>query len=58
MVEKVQKELSDLELKAMLIQYLVEINEFSDAWKNFETSEEQLQLKQEFLERVQRENVI
>lgn len=53
-----QKELSDLELKAMLIQYLVEINEFSDAWKNFETSEEQLQLKQEFLERVQRENVI
>lgn len=58
MVEKVQKELSDLELKAMLIQYLVEINEFPDAWKNFETAEEQLRLKQEFWDQVQRENLI
>lgn len=53
-----QKELSDLELKAMLIRYLVEINEFPDDWKNFETAEEQLRLKQEFLERVQGENLI
>ena len=53
-----QKELFDLELKAMLIQYSVEINEFPDGWKNFETPEEQLRLKQEFLERVQRENSI
>lgn len=57
-MKRIKKELSDLELTAMLIRYLVEINEFPDAWKNFETPEEQFQLKQEFLERVQRENLI
>ena len=53
-MKRIKKELSDQELTAMLIQYLVEIDEFPDIWKNFETPEEQLRLKQEFLERVQR----
>ena len=57
-MKKTKKELSDLELTAMLIQYLVEIDEFPDTWKDFETQEERLQLKQEFLERVQKENLI
>ena len=47
-MKKTKKELSDLELTAMLIQYLVEIDEFPDTWKDFETPEERLQLKQEF----------
>lgn len=53
-----KKELSNLELTAMLIQYLVEIDEFPDAWKDFETPEEQLRLKQEFWEQVQKENLM
>lgn len=53
-MKKTKKELSDLELTAMLIQYLVEIDEFPDAWKDFETPEERLRLKQEFWERVQK----
>ena len=53
-IKKTKKELSDLELTAMLIQYLVEIDEFPDAWKDFETPEERLRLKQEFWERVQK----
>ena len=57
-MKKTKKELSDLELTAMLIQYLVEIDEFPDNWKDFETPEERLRLKQEFLERVQKENLI
>lgn len=57
-MKKTKKELSDLELTAMLIQYLVEIDEFPDGWKDFETPEERLRLKQEFLERVQKENLI
>ena len=57
-MKKTKKEISDLELTAMLIQYLVEIDEFPDTWKDFETPEERLQLKQEFLERVQKENLI
>lgn len=57
-MKKTKKELSDPELTAMLIQYLVEIDEFPDTWKDFETPEERLQLKQEFLERVQKENLI
>ena len=48
-MKKTKKELSDLELTAMLIQYLVEIDEFPDTWKDFETPEERLRLKQEFL---------
>lgn len=54
-MKKAKKELSNLELTAMLIQYLVEIDEFPDAWKDFETPEERLRLKQEFWERVQKE---
>ena len=54
-MKKTMKELSDLELTAMLIQYLVEIDEFPDAWKDFETPEERLRLKQEVWERVQKE---
>lgn len=57
-MKKTKKELSDLELTAMLIHYLVEIDEFPDTWKDFETPEERLRLKQEFLERVQKENLI
>ena len=57
-MKKTKKELSDLELTAMLIQYLVEIDEFPDIWKDFETPEERLRLKQEFRERVQKENLI
>lgn len=57
-MKKIKKELSDLELTAMLMQYLVEIDEFPDIWKNFETPEERLRLKQEFWERVQKENLM
>ena len=57
-MKRIKKQLSDLELTAMLIRYLVEINKFPDAWKDFETPEEQLRLKQEFWERVQKENLI
>ncbi len=37
-MKKTKKELSDLELTAMLIQYLVEIDEFPDTWKDFESA--------------------
>lgn len=57
-MKKIKKELSDLELTAMLMQYLVEIDEFPDTWKNFETPEERLRLKQEFWERVKQENLM
>lgn len=54
-MKRIKKELSDLELTAMLIQYLVEIDEFPDSWKDFETPEEQLRLKQEFWDQVEKE---
>ena len=57
-MKRIKKELSDLELTAMLIQYLVEINEFPDTWKNFEAPEERLRLKQEFWDQIQKENLI
>lgn len=40
-MKRIKKELSDLELTAMLIQYLVQIDEFPDGWKNFETPAEE-----------------
>jgi len=57
-MKKIKKELSDLELKIMLMQYLVEIDEFPDAWKDFETPAERLRLKQEFWDQVQKENLM
>ena len=57
-MKKPKKELSDLELTTMLIQYLVEIDELPDVWKDFETPEEQLLLKQEFWDQVKKENLL
>ena len=57
-MKKIKKELSDLVLTAMLLQYLVEIDEFPDAWKDFETPKERIRLKQEFWDQVQKENLI
>ena len=44
-MKRIKKELSNLEFTAMLIQYLLGIDEFTDDWKDFETPEERFRLK-------------